>query len=380
MRKVISIVGARPQFIKATSISKAIREFNKTCRSPKVRIKELVIHTGQHYDYGMSGVFFKELKIKRPDYNLGVGSRSHGAQTAMMLDRIENVLKKESPDLILVYGDTNSTLAGALAAKKLNMSVAHIEAGLRSYDMDMPEEINRVVVDRISDILFCPCKNAVRNLRLEGMDSSKLLKFPRVFEVGDVMYDAILFYLDAARKCSRILRRLSLIPKGYYLATVHRAKNTNNRVRLAAILKGLNNVAKNGLPVIFPVHPRTRKAISSLIIKSFTGDLKMVYPVSYLDMLILEANAKAVFTDSGGVQKEAYFLNVPCITLRDETEWVETVNSKYNVLVGADAKRITEALDKIKRLRGKAPKVYGDGRASKKIIQIINSFLRKYKY
>lgn len=377
MLKIVSIIGARPQFIKAASLSRAIREFNRKCNRGGSKIKELIVHTGQHYDYNMNDIFFKELELNPPSYNLRVGSQSHGRQTAMMLERIEAVLKKETPDLVLVYGDTNSTLAGALAAKKLNILLAHIEAGLRSYNMGMPEEINRIVVDRISDMLFCPTRTAIKNLYLEGIKNTTTKKFPKVFLVGDVMYDAILFYLGVAKSQSNILEVQSLIPKNYYLATIHRAENTDNRLRLKSIIESLNSIAKDKAPVLFPVHPRTKKAMSALKIKSFTKSLKMIEPVSYLDMLMLEKNARAILTDSGGIQKEAYFLNVPCVTLRDETEWVETVDVGMNVLGGADRNRIKEALDRVSTSDVKQPKADGYGNASTKIIQIINSFSKE---
>lgn len=375
MLKIISIVGARPQFIKAASVSRAIKEFNRNCNRAGSRIKEIIVHTGQHYDYNMNDVFFKELKLKEPDYNLNVGSHSQGKQTALMLERVEAVLKSETPDLIIVYGDTNSTLAGALAAKKLHILTAHVEAGLRSYDMDMPEELNRVMVDRISDILFCPSKTAVKNLFLEGIKDSNLNSFPKVFLVGDVMYDSILFYLDIAKRRADILKGLSLTPKNYYLATIHRAENTDNRGRLKSILESLDGLAKHGACVVFPVHPRTRKAIDSFNINLLTRSLKIIDPVSYLDMLMLEKNARAILTDSGGVQKEAYFLKVPCITLRDESEWVETVDSGFNILSGADKNKINKALKKTRTLKTRQLKPYGDGKASKRIIDIIRSII-----
>lgn len=375
MVKLVSIIGARPQFIKAASISRAIKKFNKRCNCIGSRIKELIVHTGQHYDYNMNDIFFKELNLKKPDYNLNVGSYSQGKQTALMLERIEAVFKKEIPDLVLVYGDTNSTLAGALAAKKLHILTAHVEAGLRSYNMNIPEEINRVVVDRISDILFCSSKTAIKNLYLEGIKNSDSNGFPRVLLVGDVMYDSILFYLGIAKGRSNILKRLSLIPKSYYLATIHRAENTDNRIRLKSILESFDDIAKHKVTVIFPVHPRTKKAIGSLKIKSFTKSLKMIEPVSYFDMLILEKNAKAILTDSGGVQKEAYFLEVPCITLREETEWIETVRYDANVIVDIDKGKIKNALKNSRLQFNSHPRVYGNGKAAEKIVNLIYEFI-----
>lgn len=373
MLKIVSIIGARPQFIKAASVSRAIEEFNKKIKRPKSKLKEILVHTGQHYDYSMNDIFFRQLDLRQPDYNLNVGSHSQGKQTALMLERLEGVLKKEAPDLVLVYGDTNSTLAGALAAKKLHILLAHIEAGMRSYNMDMPEEVNRVIVDRISDVLFCPSRTAVNNLCSEGITNSASRRFPKVFLVGDVMYDALLFYFDIAKKKSAILRKLSLFPKSYYLATIHRAENTDNRRRLKSLLESLNDIAKNRAPVIFPVHPRTKKAISSLRIRALAKSLKMIEPVSYLDMLLLEKNAKTILTDSGGVQKESYFLKVPCVTLRDETEWQETVNGGFNILTGSDKEKIAETLNTIEKLNIKSVRFYGDGKASRRIIRIIKS-------
>lgn len=373
MSKIISIVGARPQFVKAVSVSGAIREFNKNKSVP--RIEEMIIHTGQHYDYGMNGVFFKEFRLKRPDHNLGVGSQSHGRQTAMMLERIEPVLVKERPDMVLVYGDTNSTLAGALAAKKLDILLAHVEAGLRSYNMGMPEEVNRVIADRISDILFCPSENAVKNLHLEGIMDSRPPKFPRVFNVGDVMYDTALSFLAIAKKRSAVLDKLSLKPKSYYLATVHRAENTDNKARLRSILNILDRIADKKSPVIFPAHPRTEKIMKALKYKPCSRSFRIIEPVSYLDMLMLEKNSKAVLTDSGGVQKEAYFLKVPCLTLRGETEWVETVKAGFNVVTGINEKRIEKALNIPIKLKIKQPEAYGNGNASRKIVRIISRIL-----
>ncbi|MEO0129207.1 MAG: UDP-N-acetyl glucosamine 2-epimerase [candidate division WOR-3 bacterium] len=351
--KIISVVGARPQFIKVMPLISAIKKF---------RIKHVLVHTGQHYDYEMSKVFFDELEIPEPDYNLGVGSGTHGEQTGEMLKRIEQVLIKEKPDWVLVYGDTNSTLAGALAAKKLHIKLAHIEAGLRSYNRLMPEETNRVLTDHCSDILFCPTENAVKNLKKEGftniLNNGKLISlnesfprplgervgvrgkistsvFPIVLNVGDIMYDALLMSLPIAEKKSKILEKLKLRPKEYYLATIHRAENTDDPKRLKNIIKALIQISKHK-PVIFPIHPRTYKKISELGLlnpKSEIRNPKLIKPVGYLDMLLLEKNALKIITDSGGVQKEAYLLKVPCITLREETEWVETVESGWNVVV-----------------------------------------------
>jgi UDP-N-acetylglucosamine 2-epimerase len=370
--KIITVVGARPQFIKASAVSRAIKKF----RSEKIRIKGILIHTGQHYDYLMDQVFFEELELPKPDYHLGVGSGSHGRQTGIMLERIETVLQKEKPQVVLVYGDTNSTLAGALAAAKLNLPVAHVEAGLRSYHRDMPEEINRLLTDHLSTFLFCPTKQAIENLSQEGIkdEKKKVVK-----NVGDVMYDSILYYSKLAENKSAILEDLKLRnPQSairnlqYYLATLHRAENTDNPKRLKSILKALNKIGKN-IPVVLPLHPRTKKMMRVYHLFSGFKHILFIDPVSYLDMLKLEKNAKAILTDSGGVQKEAYWLSVPCFTLRDETEWVETVRSGWNVLVGTRMKRIVEGVShqEGRRRYPKENEIFGDGRASQKIVQIL---------
>jgi UDP-GlcNAc3NAcA epimerase len=369
--KIVTIVGARPQFIKAAAVNRAIQEFNKRKR----RIEEVLVHTGQHYDYLMDKVFFEELELPRPDYHLGIGSGSQGRQTGMMLERIEAVLQKEKPQVVVVYGDTNSTLAGALAAAKLNIPVAHVEAGLRSYNQNMPEEINRLLTDHLSTLLFCPTDQAVRNLLKEGIKDGGTKGVKRV---GDVMYDSVLYYSKLAEKKSTILRNLKLITShqspvtSYYLATLHRAENTDNPKRLKSILGALNQIGKK-TPVILPLHPRTKKMIKVFHLFSETQRIKLIDPVSYLDMLTLEGNAKAIFTDSGGVQKEAYWLKVPCLTLRDETEWVETVKNGWNVLVGTDPQRILQGTTRVewKRPSQKGMEIFGDGKANEKIIQIM---------
>jgi len=385
--KIVTVVGARPQFIKAAAVSRAIQAFNQRRRSfgrprSKKRIQEVLVHTGQHYDYLMDRVFFEELALPKPDYHLGVRSGSHARQTAMMLERIETVLKKERAEVVLVYGDTNSTLAGALAAVKLNIPVAHVEAGLRSYNRTMPEEINRLLTDHLSTFLFCPTHQAVRNLLEEGIKDGKTKV---VKKVGDVMYDSILYYSELAEKKSSILEDLDLLTfKGsprpqsairiphYYLATLHRAENTDNPKRLKSILKALNKIGKD-VPVVLPLHPRTKKMMKTFHFFPETQGIKLIDPVSYLDMLTLEKNAKAILTDSGGVQKEAYWFGVPCFTLRDETEWMETIQSGWNILVGSEMKTI---VDEVRRRKGrKSPLkkrgLFGDGKASEKIVQII---------
>jgi UDP-N-acetylglucosamine 2-epimerase (non-hydrolysing) len=349
--KIVSIIGARPQFIKCAPLSRAIRK----------DYSEIILHTGQHYDAEMSSVFFNELHIPEPDYNLSIGSGSHGEQTGRMLMGIEEVLLKERPELVIVYGDTNSTLAGALAASKLNIPIAHIEAGLRSFDRTMPEEINRILTDHVSDMLFCPTKKAVINLETEGIQK-------RVYDVGDVMMDAILYNQKLSQESS-ILDDLGLTSKDYLLTTIHRASNTDKKENLSSIIKALKGSCEN---IVFPVHPRTRNYLKQYgLWEQANKSLTLIPPVGYLDMLKLMANAKKILTDSGGVQKEAYMLKVPCITLRDTTEWVETVDAGWNSLVGADYQQILDAIRNVDRPT-KWEALYGNGNASEKIIGCIS--------
>ncbi|MGD8760157.1 MAG: UDP-N-acetylglucosamine 2-epimerase (non-hydrolyzing) [Anaerolineales bacterium] len=353
---ILSIVGARPQFIKAGPVLDAVRQAGH---------QSLLIHTGQHYDVEMSQTFFDDMGIPAPDDNLGVGSGPHGWQTGQMMVGIERVLQSVKPDWVLVYGDTNSTLAGALAAAKLNLPLGHIEAGLRSYNREMPEEHNRILADRCSDLLFCPTRTAVENLAREGMSEGVRL-------VGDTMYDAVLKYAQIAQSRSSILDGLGLQPGSYLLATVHRAYNADRPENLRSILDGL---AQTGRTVVFPVHPRTRKRIEALggLPKSGepAGEVRMIDPLGYLDMLMLEQNADIILTDSGGIQKEAYFFRVPCITLRPETEWVETVEAGWNILVGTDPARIVQAVAEAKRDDTRPPDLFGDGQASAKIVDCL---------
>lgn len=352
--KIATIVGARPQFIKSLPVSNEIRK----------SAKEVLIHTGQHYDYNMSEVFFKEMGIPGPDYNLGVGSSSQAIQTAEILFRLEPVLVNERPDVVIIYGDTNSTLAGALATAKLHIPVAHVEAGLRSFDRKMPEEINRIVADHISDILFCPTQTAVDNLKKEGITEGVEL-------VGDVMYDAALHFGKLAEENSNILERLGLEPKGYMLATIHRAANTDNPENLKALLGAF---AESGKTIIFPVHPRTRKVITDNGLDSLVSGscIKVVDPMGYIDFLRLEQNASKILTDSGGVQKEAFFFAVPCITLRNTTEWVETVECGWNTLVNIDKDLLLSQIAEFSPT-GEPPKLFGDGRASLYIAERLTS-------
>ncbi len=345
--KIISIVGARPQFIKAAAVSRVLRQ----------KHMEILVHTGQHYDDNMSAVFFDEMAIPEPAYNLGIGSGSHGAQTGAMLARLEEVLLVEQPDWVLVYGDTNSTLAGALAAAKLHLKVAHVEAGLRSFNRAMPEEINRVLADHVSDLLFCPSQTAVDNLRAEGVARGVKL-------VGDVMADTLAFAAERAKARSSILARLQLKEKHYLLATVHRAENTDDTARLQGILAAFAEIEE---PIIFPLHPRTRKVLEQLSNPhAAIRTLKVIDPVGYLDMIRLTGAARMVLTDSGGLQKEAYWLGVPCVTLRNETEWVETVQAGWNVLAGATSAGILGAVRQF-ALPEAHPPLYGGGQAAAQI-------------
>lgn len=354
--KVVTVVGARPQFIKAAAVSRAIGSHSSQS------LQEVLVHTGQHYDENMSGVFFDELGIPPPAYNLEISGGSHGSMTGKMLEAVERVLLAEKPDWLLIYGDTNSTLAGALAAAKLNIPVAHVEAGLRSFNMRMPEEVNRILSDRVSSLLFCPTSAAVSNLSAEGINAN-------VYNVGDVMYDVAVFYRNKAREHSTVLGRLGLDRSGFALATCHRAENTDNLQRMYGILAGLAQVAKR-MPVVLPLHPRTRKLVADHGLGDWLDHLMITDPLPFLDMVALEQAASLVLTDSGGVQKEAFFYEVPCITMRDETEWVETVASGWNCLVGADTDRIVRAADDA--LSGqvvrRADTPYGDGHAAEKIV------------
>ena len=344
--KVLTVVGARPQFIKAAPVSRVLR----------AKHEEFLVHTGQHYDDAMSDLFFRQLAIPAPDRNLEVGSGPHGAQTGAMLAGIEAASVEYGPDWILVYGDTNSTLAGALAGAKLHVPVAHVEAGLRSYDRRMPEEINRVVADHVSTLLLCPTDVAVANLGREGITTG-------VRMVGDVMYDAFRQNLERARGVSKILSDLALGSDEYHLLTVHRAENVDQPERLEKILRG---VAASERPTIFPAHPRTKAALRAGGVKP-GPNTRVIDPVGYLEMLVLEQGAEAVVTDSGGVQKEAYFAGRPCITLRDTTEWTETVAAGWNVLVGTDPGAIAEAMRSFRPTAGR-PALFGDGHASEKVL------------
>ncbi len=353
--KILTIVGARPQFIKAAPVSRALR---KGCR-------ECLVHTGQHYDQNMSQLFFDELEIPAPDLNLEIGSGSHGLQTGQMLVAIEQVLLREKPDWVLVYGDTNSTLAGAVAAAKLMIPIAHVEAGLRSFNRTMPEEINRILTDRVSQLLFCPTVTAEKHLANEGIRNG-------VYVTGDVMYDAALYFAGLAKEKSAILQRLGLSGKSFILATIHRAQNTDDQATLTRIVEALLSSQQT---VVFPVHPRTRGFLERYgLLQRIRAhnQLHLLEPVGYLDMIQLEQNAAVIVTDSGGVQKEAYFYKTPCITLRDETEWTETVSDGWNLLVGTNQEKIVDAITNFNPQQSQGNH-YGDGHAGEKIAGIMAS-------
>lgn len=373
--KMITVVGARPQFVKAAAVSRELGNHPD--------IHEVIVHTGQHYDANMSDIFFKELDIPTPDYFLGIGSGSHGKQTGEMLAAIEEVLMKEKPDLVLVYGDTNSTLAGALAASKIHIPVVHVEAGLRSYNMRMPEEQNRVLTDHISSLLLCPTQNAVENLAREGIQKG-------VHNVGDVMYDSVLYSLGIAEKKIKFEKILnsfetflesitsnikedSLTPNGYYLATIHRAENTDSADKIQTILDAFSEL---DLPVVFPVHPRTQGLVARTVEKAHLSNIYFIKPVGYLEMLILLKNSAKVITDSGGVQKEAYFLDRPCVTLREQTEWVETLKGNWNVLCPLDKDQIISKVTTTRIEREvKADSYFGDGKAAQKIAALLKQMI-----
>lgn len=346
--KIITVLGARPQFIKAAPLSEVLRK----------KHEEKIVHTGQHYDYQMSDVFFEELGIPKPDYFLGVGSKQHGAQTGEMLTGVEEVLLKEKPDWVLVYGDTNSTLAGALAAAKLHIPIAHVEAGLRSYNRQMPEEVNRVLTDHVSTLMFCPTDQAVKNLAQEGLTEG-------VVRTGDVMADALYYHARRAEE-RNLAENIRYKNKSYLLATVHRAENTDDPSRLEEII---NAFALIDGQIVLPLHPRTKKLLRDRQM-SIPENVEVIEPVGYLEMILLEKGAELILTDSGGVQKEAYLWQVPCVTLRDETEWVETVHTGWNMLTGANTEAIVAAVARYRKtpLPPYLQNLYGNGRASEEIV------------
>lgn len=353
--KIITVIGARPQFIKAAAVSNVLR----------LEHHEVMIHTGQHYDDNMSKIFFDELKIPQPDYHLNVGSGNHGKQTGQMLEKIEEILLAEKPDGVLVYGDTNSTLAGALAASKLLIPVAHIEAGLRSFNKAMPEEQNRIVTDHLSKLLFAPTETAMRNLHHEGLAE-------QAYHTGDVMYDAMLHFSKLAEQNLEILDQHGLVSGKFILVTIHRAENTNDIDRLKSIVEALNEC---GQSIVLPMHPRTRKFIADYKL-SFSEHVKLIDPIGYLDTIRLEKHCAKLVTDSGGCQKEAFFMNKPCITMRDETEWVETVENGWNVIVGADKTKILSAIEEFVPTQ---PKInhFGEGDAGAKIVAHLGKLLQR---
>ena len=360
MKKIVTIVGARPQFIKAAVVSRKIRsDFSSV-------FDEIIVHTGQHFDQNMSETFFDQLDIPMPRYNLGVSGGSHGSMTGQMLESIEKVLYTEKPDMVLTYGDTNSTLAGALAAAKLHIPVAHVESGLRSFNMRMPEEINRILTDRVSSLLFCPTKASVTNLSQEGVRDG-------VWLVGDVMYDGALYYRDKAARASTVLERLGVEDGSFVLATCHRAENTDHPERLKEIVKSISSISSS-LPVILPIHPRTKKIISEMSDVGFAKSVICVAPLPYLDMVCLEQAAAVILTDSGGVQKEAFFFKTPCVTIREETEWMETIELGVNSLVPAKEGEILRAVMGYSKVKFGAEQPYGDGAAADKLLSIMGDF------
>lgn len=356
-KKIVTVIGARPQFIKSAVLSAVFATYSD--------INEVVIHTGQHYDSNMSDIFFDELKIPKPAYNLKIGGGTHGQNTGRMIESIEAVLLKEQPDMVLVFGDTDSTLAGALAACKIHIPVAHVEAGLRSYNRRMPEEINRILTDQVSSLLFAPTTGAKETLVNEGISPNK------VHAVGDIMYDATLSFKDIAFKHTDLISKLDLTKKPYVLATIHRAENTDCPARMNGIIDGLR---ASNLNVILPLHPRTKAKIEKHGI-TFPDNVQCIDPIGYLDMQILESQATAIATDSGGVQKEAYFHGIPCVTLRDETEWIELVEVGANIIAGADSKKIADALTRAPQIKISTPEIYGNGDTGKIIAEIIHNDL-----
>lgn len=380
MIKLLTVIGARPQIIKAAAISRAIREKFSD------RIEESILHTGQHYDANMSQVFFDELGIPQPDYNLGVGSGSHGVQTAKMIIGIEEVLTSDPFDGIILYGDTNSTLAGAVAASKIHIPVFHIEAGLRSFNMTMPEEINRIVCDQLSSVLFAPTATGYRNLMNEGFEKSQATfknnKGRIVVNCGDVMYDNSTYFASVAEQKSSVLSDLGIAPGGYILATIHRPNNTDNPVRLTNILSTLVFLAeKDGISLVLPLHPRTRKLLEKNLEASSYEKLvhsplvKIIPPASFFDIIVLEKNARIVMTDSGGVQKETFFFERPCVILRPETEWVEIVEHGAGIIADDNPEKIISAYNKLLRVKPEFPKLFGDAHAAEHILEKIYNYI-----
>ena len=382
MKRILTIIGARPQIIKAAAISRAINNHFSSS------IEERILHTGQHYDANMSQVFFDELGIPSPDYNLGVGSGTHGVQTAKMISGIEEVLMSEYFDGVILYGDTNSTLAGAVAASKIHIPVFHIEAGLRSFNMTMPEEINRIVCDQLSSICFCPTQTGVDNLLREGFFESpaqfKNGKGRLVVNSGDVMYDNSMYFASLAEQKSNILERIGVKKGEYILTTIHRPNNTDDKERLTAILSSLTEITESyGITLVLPLHPRTRslldKNLDAPLFKKLMNSprVKVIPPVSFFDIIMLERNSRIVMTDSGGIQKESFFFERPCVILRPETEWIEIVEQGAGIIADADPKRILAAYDKLVGTSPEFPPLFGDAHAAERILQTITEYLNK---
>lgn len=377
MLKIITIIGARPQFIKAAALSRAIRNLYSD------RIKEVIVHTGQHYDENLSRIFFDELNIPKPDYSLNTGSASHGVQTAMMIEKLEEILLSEKPDYVVLYGDTNSTLAGSVAASKINIPIIHIEAGLRSFNKSMPEEINRIVCDHSSTLLFTPTKSGLNNLINEGFNPDQKPPYsadnPGIFHCGDVMYDNSLFFTEKAKLESTILSDNNLQTDNFLLATVHRDNNTDISGRLSSIFEAFQEISnRDKIDIILPLHPRTLKNLKSHLKENLyqsvmsNPNLKIIQPVSFLDVLVLENNCRMILTDSGGLQKEAYFCQKPVIILRPETEWIEIVENGAGIIADVNTKNIIQAYDFFKDRNGLMfPSIYGDGKAAEFICRKI---------
>jgi UDP-GlcNAc3NAcA epimerase len=359
--KIISVLGARPQFIKAAVVSRAIREYSS--------VKEVIIHTGQHFDKNMSDIFFDEMSIPKPDYNLQIHGLSHGAMTGRMMEGIEQVIMKENPDMVMVYGDTNSTLAGALAAKKLHVKLAHVEAGLRSFNYKMPEEINRILTDRISDLLFCPTDTAMLNLKKEGFGH-----FPwKMIKSGDVMQDAALFYSKQSAQHSKIMEQLNLKNKKFVLCTIHRQENTDNEQNLKSIVDALNKISKE-IHIVFPIHPRTQQILKK---QNLLLQLQMIDPIGYFDIIELLKHCSLVVTDSGGLQKESFFFQKHCVTLREQTEWVELVENGFSLIAGTDENKIYDSfLSLVNKQSDFNVDLYGKGQAGKIIVEnLVSNFI-----
>ncbi len=377
MKKVITIIGARPQIIKASAISRAIKN------SFSNKIEEIIVHTGQHYDENMSEIFFTEMDIPKPKYNLSVGSASHGVQTADILKGIEQIITDEKADALLIYGDTNSTLAGALAASKILIPVIHIEAGLRSYNKSMPEEINRIVSDHVSALLFCPTKTAIKNLEKEGfsmsLENKASIDHPHVYLCGDIMFDNSLFFSELSARNSKILEELNLQENDYILTTIHRNANTDDATNINSIFSALLDIQKTtSLKIVLPLHPRTKKMMQDLLNKELFEEIKanerfvIIDPAGFLDIIALEKNARLIVTDSGGLQKEAFFFQKPCVILRPQTEWIEIVENGNAILTDANFEKIKEATDVLlNKTDFTFPSLFGDGKASEFILEKI---------